>query len=91
MNRRILDRTFRDIQTPYGNVSIKLSLKWKNFKIKPEYEDLRVISKQTEQSFQQIYHHVMKSVYQFYNVGDTLNKTRDTQSLNMHCECLEFF
>ena len=75
VNRRILDRTFRDIQTPYGNVSIKLSLKnGKIFKIKPEYEDLRVISKQTEQSFQQIYHHVMKSVYQFYNVGDTLEK-----------------
>ena len=74
-------------KTPYGNVSIKLSLKnGKIFKIKPEYEDLRVISKQTEQSFQQIYHHVMKSVYQFYNVGDTLKiKTRDTQSLNMHC------
>ena len=75
VNRRILDRTFRDIQTPYGNVSIKLSLKnGKIFKIKPEYEDLRVISKQTEQSFQQIYHNVMKSVYQFYNVGDTLEK-----------------
>lgn len=75
VNRRILDRTFRDIQTPYGNVSIKLSLKnGKIFKIKPEYEDLRVISKQTEQSFQQIYHNVMKSVYQFYNIGDTLEK-----------------
>ena len=31
VNRRILDRTFRDIQTPYGNVSIKLSLKMEKF------------------------------------------------------------
>lgn len=75
VNRRILDRTFRSVQTLYGNVSIKLSLKnGEIIKIKPEYEDLRDINKQTEHPFQQIYHNVMKSVYQSYNVGDTLEK-----------------
>ncbi len=62
-NRRILDREFREIETPWGKVQLKVgSLNGKVISYAPEFEDCRKLAEKNNVSIKTIYNIVLKSV-----------------------------
>ena len=75
VNRRILSRAFRKINTQYGDITIKFSLKnGKILKMKPEYEEMKKVSVEETIPLQNVYNEVMKALYNNYKVGDELTE-----------------
>ncbi|MBI5971675.1 nickel pincer cofactor biosynthesis protein LarC [Staphylococcus caledonicus] len=75
VNRRILSRAFRKINTQYGDITIKFSLKnGKILKMKPEYEEMKKVSVEETIPLQNVYNEVMKALYANYKVGDELTE-----------------
>ncbi len=75
VNRQILSRTFRKVNTSYGEITIKFSLKeGKILKMKPEFEDIKLASKHANLPLQSVYNEVMKTVYNQFSIGDTLEE-----------------
>lgn len=69
VHRRILSREYRDIETPYGTVSIKLAYKNDELiKAKPEFEQIKKIAMAYNQNIQTIYQHITKYMVEQLNL-----------------------
>lgn len=73
VRRNILDRTFRDIDTGYGKISVKFALReGKILKMKPEYEDVKQVAERFERPFHMIHNEIVKTLFEKYSIGDEL-------------------
>ncbi|MBC3050100.1 pyridinium-3,5-bisthiocarboxylic acid mononucleotide nickel chelatase [Staphylococcus capitis] len=73
VRRNILDREFRDIDTDYGNISVKFALQeGKILKMKPEYEDVKQAAKRFERPFHVIHNEIIEALYHTYQIGEEL-------------------
>ncbi|MBD8589350.1 nickel pincer cofactor biosynthesis protein LarC [Peribacillus simplex] len=55
-SRRILSRRFEKVETPYGNLTVKIGYEGeKIYKITPEYEEIKVAATEYNVPFQEIY------------------------------------
>ncbi|GMX40803.1 hypothetical protein ScKU71_20310 [Streptococcus canis] len=73
VRRNILDREFRDIDTDYGNISVKFALQeGKILKMKPEYEDVKQVAKRFERPFHVIHNEIIEALYHTYQIGEEL-------------------
>lgn len=73
VNRQILKREFRYVETAYGNVKVKFALKNGNIlKMKPEFEDIKILSDTSGKPLQTVYNEVLNKIYDVYNVGEPL-------------------
>ncbi|MCD9066200.1 nickel pincer cofactor biosynthesis protein LarC [Staphylococcus pasteuri] len=69
VNRRILSRQYHDIETPYGNVSVKLAYKNDELiKAKPEFDQIKEIAKKYNQNIQTIYQQITKCMVEQLNL-----------------------
>lgn len=73
VNRHILTRAFRDVDTPYGQIKVKFALKnGQILKMKPEFEDIKSISEHKNIPLQQVYNTVMSTIDSEYHIGEPL-------------------
>ncbi|MCH4380846.1 nickel pincer cofactor biosynthesis protein LarC [Staphylococcus haemolyticus] len=73
VNRHILTRAFRDVDTPYGQIKVKFALKNGHIlKMKPEFEDIKSISGHKNIPLQQVYNTVMSTIDSEYHIGEPL-------------------
>lgn len=73
VNRHILTRAFRDVDTPYGQIKVKFALKnGQILKMKPEFEDIKSISEHKNIPLQQLYNTVMSTIDSEYHIGEPL-------------------
>ena len=73
VNRHILKRAFRDIETPYGQIKVKFALKNGTIlKMKPEFDDIKAISEHKTIPLHQVYNTVMNTINNQYHIGESL-------------------
>ena len=69
-NRAKLDRKFIEVDTIYGKVKVKLGYyNNKLIKLKPEYEQCKLISKTLNIELREVYNEINKSIYEKININ----------------------
>lgn len=70
LNRVKLKREFKELKTPYGNVTVKLGYyKGKLIKVTPEYEDCKNIAKNNELSLNQLLYKINYIINKEFNIN----------------------
>ena len=61
MERRILRRTFREVDTPYGTAMVKICSSDSLHRIYPEYENAKALAEKNQVPLQDIYHAIYQA------------------------------
>ena len=63
VHRECMDREFKTVDTPYGQVTVKVSSFEDIVNIAPEYEDCRRLATESNISIKEVYDSVKRGVY----------------------------
>lgn len=73
VQRNILNREFRKLDTQYGKISVKFALQeGKILKMKPEYEDVKQFAERFERPIYVIHNEIIEALYHKYQIGEEL-------------------